>query len=147
MYLIYASYESETVMNNPISITILISVLGSSALFGFIQYIINRRDTRSDKYSKILVELTNIRSDMTNIRGEMRKIEAVNARIRILDASDQIRMRVKHSEEYFNQINEDITLYNRYCQDNPTFRNNRAAHAIDNINRVYAEALRDNDFL
>lgn len=133
-------------MNDTV-LTIVCSILGSSAIFAFVQFIIARHDNRNDKFAQIVTELAAIRKDITELHGYVDKIEVINARIRILDASDQIRRKVKHSEEYFNQINDDITLYNQYCDKNPGFKNNRAVHAIENINRVYAEALKSNDFL
>ncbi len=134
-------------MNESTVLAIVTSILGSSAIFAFVQFIIARHDNKNDRFAQIVSEIAGLRKDIIELHGDVDKIEAVNARIRILDASDQIRRKVKHSEEYFNQINDDITLYNKYCDDHPGFKNNRAVHAIENINRVYAKALEENDFL
>ncbi len=134
-------------MDNNILITIIVATLGSSALFEFFRYLISRRDSKSDKYIEIITEIAGLRKDIVELHGDVDKIEAINARIRILEASDEIRMRVKHSEEWFNQVNEDITTYQRYCKKNPEFQNNRAVHAIENVNDAYKHALSTNDFL
>ena len=134
-------------MDNSSAITILCSILGSSAVFAFVQFLIARSDNKNDKFAQIVSEIAGLRKDISELHGDVDKIEAVNARIRILDASDQIRRKVKHSEEYFNQINDDITAYKNYCNSHPGFMNNKALHAIENINKVYAKALEENDFL
>jgi len=126
---------------------IAISIISSAAIFTFVQFLISRHDQKSDKLASILLEIQDIRKDITNLHVEVDKIEAQNARIRILDASDQIRRKVKHSEEYFNQINDDITAYNRYCDKHPEFANNKAKHAIENINKAYQHAIEADDFL
>ena len=126
---------------------IVISIISSAAIFTFIQFLISRHDLKSDKLASILLELQDMRKDISELHLEVDKIEAQNARIRILDASDQIRRKVKHSEEYFNQINDDVTAYKRYCDKHPEFVNNKAKHAIENIDRAYQHAIQSNDFL
>lgn len=134
--------------------TILCSVLGSSAVFGFIQYILERRDKRKERNSeqaealKALADsIQEIYGELALIRGDMDKAEAINARVRILRASDKLRTGQKHSQEYFDQINEDISTYEKYCDDNPGFKNNKAVNAIEFVNDTYQECLRKNDFL
>lgn len=128
-------------------LTMFCSILGSSAVFGFIQFIINRRDSRNEQLSAIKQELASLKTDISKLHDDVEMTLAINARIRILDCSDQIRRHVKHSHEYFIQINDDITSYNKYCEHHPDFKNNRAVHAIENINRVYSELLKTDEFL
>lgn len=129
------------------ALTIICSIAGSSAIFGFIQFLIIRRDEKKGKLAGILKEIQNIRKDISILSGNIERVQILEARIRILRASDEIRMNVKHSKEYFDQLNDDITKYQQYCEDNPRFKNNRAIMAIQNINEVYTKALKDNDFL
>ena len=128
-------------------ITILLAVLGSSALFEFLRFMISRKDEKSKSMDSCYNALMELRKDVASVHSDIDKLEAMNSRIRILQASDEMRRKLKHSEEYFIQLNDDITLYNKYCADHPDFRNNRAVHAVENINRVYSELLKTNDFL
>ena len=128
-------------------ITILLAVLGSSALFEFLRFMISRKDDKIKSMDHCYNALMDIRKDVASLHSDIGKLEAMNSRIRILQASDEMRRKLKHSEEYFIQLNDDITLYNKYCADHPEFKNNRAVHAIENINRVYSELLKTNDFL
>ena len=155
---------------------VLLAILGSGALFGFIQFLIQRKDDKwtelkniSNSVSDVKEEITCVKEDIADVKEDLldtrqelessieahheklgfslEETKAVNARVRILSASDEIRHHMKHSKEWFDQLNEDITFYEQYCMGHPTFKNNKAVLAIANINRVYADALKDNDFL
>ena len=144
-------------MMGPVA-TILLSILGSSAVFSFIQFLITRKDNKSDKnkglndrLDKIQEDLTNISTQVENNKQQMNdrleRNSVIAARIRILQASDEMRRHVQHSEEYFDQLHDDITMYENYCRLHPEFKNNKAVHAIENINRVYQKCLQENTFL
>lgn len=150
-------------------LTIVISILGSSAVFGFIQFLITRKDNKNSKLDKLSTQVANIDTNVKEMKVEMTtqiaelaekmeandeklrqqqlKINADTRRVRILRGSDEIKLKVRHSEEWFDQTNEDITEYERYCEEHPGYKNNRAVHAIANINQAYQKALNDNDFL
>lgn len=121
-------------------ITIIVALLGSTGVASLVQYLISRRDTKKDMLNKIATELT-------SLRGEIARDRAVNARIRILAASDEVLHGMEHSLEWWNQVNEDITGYNAYCEINRDFKNNKAVMAIEHLNKVYAERLEKNDFI
>lgn len=73
--------------------------------------------------------------------------KAINCRSRILRFSDEITRKLPHSEEYFNQILDDITEYETYCRDHKEFTNNRTILAVERIKDCYRERLEKNDFL
>lgn len=120
--------------------TIIVAIAGSTAVFSFLQFLIQRRDTNSNQLKEIMKR-------MDALEDNVNQCHVVDARIRILQASDEMRRDVRHSEEFFDQLHEDITMYENYCRDHPEFRNNKSTHAIDNINRVYQECLRKDLFL
>lgn len=142
-------------------------MLGSAGIFSFIQFLITRRDKREEKLDKITDQIAELKEDVRKLalkedvrklaekvetkdeelRGELLHNQAVTARVRILRASDEILHKMKHSKEWFDQLNDDISFYQKYCEDHPKFVNNKAIHAIANIDEVYAKALKDNDFL
>ena len=68
-------------------------------------------------------------------------------RARILQFNTELLREKKHTEEDFNEILYNIKCYERYCEDHPKYPNNRAVHAIANINRVYDDRLIKHDFL
>lgn len=72
---------------------------------------------------------------------------ALDARRRILRASDEIRQGIKHSEEFFNDVLDDMTLYDNYCEDHPKFKNHRAVSAEETIRKAQRHCIDNNDFL
>lgn len=69
------------------------------------------------------------------------------ARRRILRCSDEIRSKVKHSQEYFDDMLGDISFYKQYCKENPKFENEKAVIAIKIIEETYERCHKNNDFL
>lgn len=70
-----------------------------------------------------------------------------SVRQRILHFNDEILSGRRHSKEHFNEILEDINVYESYCAEHPDYKNNRAVLAISTIKDVYKECLREHDFL
>lgn len=65
----------------------------------------------------------------------------------ILRFNTELLRNIRHTEEDFNEILYNIDCYERYCDEHPDYQNNRAVHAIRNINRVYDECMKNHDFL
>ena len=68
-------------------------------------------------------------------------------RARILEFNTGLIRGLRHTEEDFNEILYNIKFYETYCGDHPEYQNNRAVHAIKNIERVYDECMKNHDFL
>ena len=150
-------------------LTIALSIIGSSAVFGFIQFLITRKDNKNKQFEKISQEIRDVSGNISKLsdnfdtkiadlqeemragdellRQESLRTVADTRRVRILRGSDEIKLKMRHSEEWFDQMNEDITEYEKYCESHPGYKNNKAVHAIANINAVYEKALQENDFL
>ena len=68
-------------------------------------------------------------------------------RARILQFNTELLRNIRHTEEDFNEILYNIDCYEKYCTEHPEYQNNRAVHAIKNIDRVYDECMKNHDFL
>lgn len=68
-------------------------------------------------------------------------------RARILQFNTELLRSIRHTEEDFNEILYNIDCYEKYCTEHPEYQNNRAVHAIKNIDRVYDECMENHDFL
>lgn len=80
----------------------------------------------------------------------MDKIEegdAKNARYRIIRFNDEIRHNVRHTEEHFNQIIDDIDTYEKYCRTHPKFSNGKGVHSVANVKKIYEKCSDENSFL
>ena len=77
----------------------------------------------------------------------LKEEKAKAARRRILRCADEIRSKVKHSQEYFDDMLSDISFYKQYCKENPKFENEKAVIAIKIIEETYERCHKNNDFL
>lgn len=68
-------------------------------------------------------------------------------RQRILAFNNELLRDIPHTQEDFIEILAEIDFYEDYCHQHPKYKNNRAAHAIAHIGRVYDERLQKHDFL
>ena len=82
---------------------------------------------------------------------DMNKIEELErvrqARQRILRFSDEILHAQRHSKEHFDEILEDVDLYEDYCREHEDYENNKAVLAIATIRDIYKKCLKEHDFL
>lgn len=69
------------------------------------------------------------------------------ARYRIIRFNDEVRHDVKHTEEHFSQIIEDIDTYENYCRTHENFPNGKAVHSIANIRKIYEKCCEEHSFL
>ena len=96
---------------------------------------------------EVVEKVDNLSTDIRNLRDECEEREATACRTRILRFGDEILHDVRHSKEHFDQILIDITAYENYCASHPAFRNSVAVATIRRINQVYAQCIRNNNFL
>lgn len=86
-------------------------------------------------------------NNMSKLEDRVDEGQAIQSRVRILRFGDELRLNQKHSEDSFNQILDDITRYNKYCDAHPDFPNEKTVSTAKIIKRSYEEALRTNSFL
>lgn len=68
-------------------------------------------------------------------------------RVRILRFNDEIYQGIKHSENHFEDILDDIDAYKAYCDAHPNFHNSRGGAAMKNIRETYEKCQREHTFL
>ena len=68
-------------------------------------------------------------------------------RERILQFNNELLRNIPHTREDFIEILAVIDAYNSYCRTHEDYQNNRAIHAIKNIERVYDDRPVKRDFL
>lgn len=97
-----------------------------------------------DTLSKKVESLEEHDKEQDKQRNEER---AKAVRRRILRCADEIRSKVKHSQEYFDDMLSDISFYKQYCKENPKFENEKAVIAMKIIEETYERCHKNNDFL
>lgn len=93
-----------------------------------------------DKVELLSKEVDDLRKD-----EELERVRF--ARQRILRFNDEILFDQRHSKEHFDEILDDITVYEHYCANHEDYENNKAVLAIGTIREVYKQCLKTHDFL
>lgn len=120
-------------------ITVIVAIIGSNALWGFLQFLLERKDKKNDCSKKILEAIQ-------KINNKIDQRTAVGCRIRILKFMDEIIEGWEHSKDSYNQIMQDITHYHQYCEEHPQFLNHQTDATIERLKKDYEQRLATNDF-
>lgn len=101
-----------------------------------------------DTFSK---KVTGQVDDISKKVDDLEKAEELErvrrARQRILRFNDEILCGRRHSKEHFDEILEDITKYEHYCNEHEDYENDKAVLAIESIREVYKQCMKTHDFL
>lgn len=127
--------------------TVIITLLTSGALFGFIQFLIERKDKKNGRYKEVLDGITKLSEKIDTVNNELQEEKAVAARVRILGFMNSLLENHKPTKDAYDQAMSDITRYERFCQEHPTFKNNQTATTISYLEKNYQERLANHDFL
>ena len=125
--------------------TLLVAIIGSNALFSFIQFWVQRKDNKKGiekELSKTNEKIDNVekkfdkRIDETNDKIE--RNQATLARTHILRFADEQKSGIiPHSKEYFEQQLEDIKTYTDYCEEHKEYKTESAVMASEYIKEEY----------
>lgn len=96
---------------------------------------------------KLSEKIDEIGEQLQEMRQETGSDRATTRRYRILRFDDEIVHDEKHTKEHFDQILDDISEYEKYCNGHKEYKNSRAEMAIKNIKRVYEKCAREGTFL
>ena len=83
--------------------------------------------------------------DTIETNAELERVR--DSRQRILRFNDEILCGKRHSKEHFDEILDDITVYEHYCSDHKDYENNKAVLAIATIKKTYDNCMDTHDFL
>ena len=97
--------------------------------------------------AEVMDKLEKLEKEMSEIKSEAAENVAKQARVRILRFCDEIYNNVLHTKEHFDQILQDITEYEHYCDSHRDFENNMTVAATRRIKEVYEECLENKSFL
>lgn len=121
-------------------ITIIVAVIGSGAVFGFLQFIIQFLVTRNDMKN-------NFGKRLDDLNAKVDRNQAILARTHILRFADEIRNHGSkyHSEESYRQQLLDIDTYENYCKENPSFSNGLTVIASEFIKKEFIKLFSSGD--
>ena len=137
--------------------TTLIGVLLGGGVLAFVQFLIQRNDSKHDKMEEVNKSIRALsekakerfdaldrKIDMVDAKGDERY--AVSSRVRILRFEDELQDKRKHSKDSWDQAMSDIDYYENYCQAYPKFKNNQTVATVEHIKNGYMERLEKHDW-
>lgn len=116
--------------------TIIVAIIGSGALFSFIQYLIALFFSRKDKSKEI-------EKKIDNLADKVDRNQAVLARTHILRFSDELKNGIEHSAEYFRQQLDDCDTYDAFCRSHPDFKNSYTEIANKHIKETFERLTKE----
>lgn len=119
-------------------VSVIVAIFGSA---GFWQFVANQSN------KEVKTELKKIQAEFEDMKTAEELKEVKSSRRRILRTNDELYNHVKHSREFFDDVLEDVNTYEQYCRKNPDFQNGKAVLAIENIERVYRDCMKEGTFL
>ena len=90
---------------------------------------------------EVLTQVAELKKDLDGFKKESELERVREARQRILRFNDEILFEKRHSKEHFDEILDDINVYERYCREHKEYENNKAVLAISTIKEVYQALL------
>lgn len=118
--------------------TVFVAIIGS----GIINLILQHHWEKNSEMAEIKNDVKEIKETVDSLKGTVDENAAIASRSRIIRFDDELLNGVPHSREYFRQILNDIDVYERFCKDNPDFKNTYTIEADKHIKKTF-ERLRD----
>lgn len=113
---------------------IIVTVIASGAFYSFIQFLLNRWDTKKGIEKKV-----------DNLADSFEADKATRARTNILRFCDDLHNHLYHSQDYFRQTIKDIDTYDKYCEKHPEFANGLTKMASEFIQNEYKKQYLENN--
>ena len=114
--------------------------------------LIGRRQVSTEEISEKLdsqgKKIDSLEQSFSLLQKEDETKEVQGARRRILRFNDELLRNIDHSKEYFDDILEDVEIYERHCSRHPDeFPNGKTVMAVKNIQRCYEVCQQKRSFL
>ena len=77
-------------MDMELVIAVVVAVVGSNALWGFIQFLVQRKDNKEDYSKKIIEKIERLNRKIDKLDDELGERSAISCRIRIIKFMDEI---------------------------------------------------------
>lgn len=100
-----------------------------------------------DKLDVVSKKVEDLEAADKKQNAEREALMALEARRRILRTADEMRAKIRHSEEFFDDALADVSFYRNYCREHPDFENSKAVISSKIIEDAYQKCVLENDFL
>ena len=99
------------------------------------------------EFASLNKRVDSLEQQVDDIQSKGSERNAVACRVRILRFGDEIRRKVRHSQDSFDQILSDMDEYDNYCLHHAEFKNNKTVMTQQMIREEYARCVAENGFL
>lgn len=96
---------------------------------------------------ELIKKVEEVQAETKDLRRVCDERDATLKRTHIFHFNDEILHEIRHTKEHFDQILDDITDYETFCDTHPDYKNDKAVCTIENIRRVYNKCMEESDFL
>lgn len=96
---------------------------------------------------ELMEKVDQLEKDIKQIDHDAGERRAKDARARVLRFGDELIHDVRHSKEHFDDILQDITEYEKYCDEHPEFENDRMQLTAQKIKDTYKKCWEEHSFL
>ena len=139
--------------------TTLVGVLLGGGVLAFVQFLIQRNDSKHDKMEEVNKSIRALSEDMKErfdtldkkigaVEAKTDEYYAVSCRVRLLRFEDELQSDMRHSKDAWDQVMSDIDYYKKYTDPgkHPDFKNGQTEATIEHIEHGYRERLEKRDF-
>ncbi len=96
---------------------------------------------------EVIEKVENLEKELVSMRNDIDERAAKDCRVRILRFGDEVLHDKRHTKEHFDQILQDITEYDKYCESHKDFKNNMTVMTTVHIKDTYERCMEDRSFL
>lgn len=96
---------------------------------------------------EVIDKVDKLEKDIQEMRADEQEQRAKDARTRVLRFGDELIHDVHHSKEHFDDILQDISDYEKYCDEHPRFENDRMHLTAQLIKDTYRKCMEQHSFL
>ena len=96
---------------------------------------------------EVIQEVKELKQKVEQMDHDAGERRAKDARARVLRFGDELLHDDRHSKEHFDDILQDITEYEKYCDKHPEFENDRMKLTAQKIKDTYKRCWEEHSFL
>ena len=96
---------------------------------------------------EVIEKVDKLESELQKLKATADERAAKDARARILRFGDELIHNVHHSKEHFDDILQDMSDYEHYCEKHPDFKNNRLQLTARLIKETYCKCMEEHNFM
>lgn len=127
-------------------ITVLVAIIGSTAIWSFLQFLIKRHDDKDTTLKEIKTSIESLNAKVEGLDEKGKRNEALTARTRILRFADEILDGRKHSRGAYLDAIDSCELYETYFEQHPTEINGHGKEACKIIRNTFDELVKKGEF-